>query len=79
MKEDCGLRGAWVAQTVEPMTLAQIIILQLVGSSPVSGSVLTAQSLEPDLDSVSPSLSTHPQLVLYLCLSVCLSLSLCQK
>ena len=55
---DFGLsRGAWVAQSVERPTSAQVMILQLVSSSPVSGSVLTARSLEPASDSVSPSLS----------------------
>ena len=57
------LWGTWVAQSVEHPTLAQVMILTFVGSSPVLGSVLTAQSLESALDSV--------------CLSVCLSLSLC--
>ena len=42
---------------------------QFVGSSPVSGSVLTAQSLEPALDSVSPSLSASPSLALFVSLS----------
>ena len=40
-------RGAWVAQSVERLTLAQVMISGSVSSSPVSGSVLTAQSLEP--------------------------------
>ena len=52
--------GTWVAQSVERQTSAQIIISQFVGSSPTSGSVLTAQSLEPASDSVSPSLSALP-------------------
>ena len=65
--------GAWVAQSVKRLTSAQVTILRYVSSSPVSGSVLTAQSLEPVSDSVSPSLSAPPLLVL--CLSVCLSLS----
>ncbi|KAF0878943.1 H1FOO protein, partial [Crocuta crocuta] len=39
-----------------------------MGSSPASGSVLTAQSLEPVSDSVSPSLSASPPLML--CLSL---------
>ena len=52
--------GAWVAQSVKHLTLAQVMISQFVGSSPVSGSVLTAQSLEPALDSVSPSLCPSP-------------------
>ena len=42
---------------------------QFVGLSPVLGSVLMAQSLEPASDSVSPSLSAPPQLVLSLSLS----------
>ena len=50
-------RGAWVAQMVKHPTSAQVMISWLVGSSPMSGSVLTAQSLEPASDSVSPSLS----------------------
>ena len=36
------LRGTWVAQLVKPLTSAQVMILRLVGSSPVLGSVLTA-------------------------------------
>ena len=50
-------RGAWVAQSVKHPTSAQVMISQFVGSSPVSGSVPTARSLEPASDSVSPSLS----------------------
>ena len=53
---------AWVAQSVKHPTSAQVMISRFVGSSHTSGSVLTAQSLEPASDSV--------------CLSVCLSLSL---
>ena len=49
--------GAWVAQSVEHPTSARVMISRFVGSSPASGSVLTAQSLEPASDSVSPSLS----------------------
>ena len=45
-----------MAQSVKCLTLAQAIISQLVSSSPASGSVLTAQSLEAASDSVSPSL-----------------------
>ena len=48
--------GAWVAQSVEWPTSAQVMISRSVSSSPVSGSVLTARSLEPVSDSVSPSL-----------------------
>ena len=55
-----------MAQSVERPTLAQVVISQLVSSSPVSGSVLTAQSLEPASDSVSPSLSASSLLMLCL-------------
>ena len=60
--------GTWVAQWVKHPTLAQVMISQLRSSSPVSGSVLTAQSLEPASDAMSPSLSAPPPLML--CLSV---------
>ena len=50
-------QAAWVAQSVEPLTSAWVMISWFVGSRPASGSVLTAQSLEPALDSVSLSLS----------------------
>ena len=53
-------RGAWVAQSVEHPTLAWVMISRSVSSSPTSGSVLIAQSLEPALDSVSPSVSAPP-------------------
>ena len=46
-----------MAQSVKHPTLAQVMISQSVSSSPGLGSVLTAQSLEPASDSVSPSLS----------------------
>ena len=61
--------GVWVAQSVERPTSAQVMISQLVSSSPASGSVLTAQSLEPASGSVSPSLSALPPL------AICISLS----
>ena len=55
--------GAKVAQLVECLTSAQAMISRFVGSSPVSGSVLTAKSLEPASDSGSSSLSLpHPHL-----------------
>ena len=61
-----------MAQSVEWPTSAQGMISRSRGSSPSSGSVLAAQSLEPALDSVSPSLSLSapPLLVLYLSLSL---------
>ena len=58
-------RGAWVAQSFECLTSVQVVISWCMGSSPMSGSGLTAQSLGPALDSVSPS--APPLLVL--CLS----------
>ena len=60
--------GAWVAQSVERPTSAQVTISRFLSLSPVLGSLLTAQSLEPASDSGSPSLS--------LCLSVSVSVSL---
>ena len=59
--------GPWVAQLVKRLTLAQVMISQFTSSSPVSSSVLIAQSLESASDSVSPSLSAPLPLVL--CLS----------
>ena len=53
--------GTWVAQLVKHLTSAQVMILWFMSSSPTSGSVLTAQSLEPASDSVSPSLSAPPR------------------
>ena len=61
-------RGTWVAQSVKHMTLARVMISQFVGSSPTSGSVLIAQSLEPASDSMSPSLSAPTPLTLCLTL-----------
>ena len=53
---NCQRGGACVAQWVERLTSAQVMISGFVGSSPASGSVLTAQSLEPASDSVCVSL-----------------------
>ena len=53
-----------MAQSVKRPTSAQVMISWLVNSGPASGSVLPAQSLEPALDSVSPSLSALPLLTL---------------
>ena len=61
--------GAWVARSVKRPTSAQVMISRSVSSSPVSGSVLTAQSLELASDSVSPSLSAPPPFMLCLSLS----------
>ena len=45
-----------MAPSVKHPTSAQVMISWFVSSSPTSGSVLTVQSLEPALDSVSLSL-----------------------
>ena len=65
--------GAWVAQLVKCPTLAQVMISRFVSLSRASGSVLTAQNLEPALDFASPPLSASPMFML------CLSLSLNNK
>ena len=65
-------RGTWVSQLVKRPTSAQIMISWFVGSSPTSGSscsVLTAWSLDPASDSVSPFLFAPLLLMLCLCLS----------
>ena len=62
------MRGAWVAQLVKRPASAQVMISGLVSLSPASGSVVTAQSLEPASDSVSPPLSDPLMLMLCLCL-----------
>ena len=61
------IRGVWVARSVKRPTSAPVMISLSVSSSLASGSVPTAQSLECALDSVSPSLSSPP--LLMLCLS----------
>ena len=60
-----------MAQLGKHLTSAQVMISRFMSSNLVLGSVLTAQSLEPALDSVSHSLS--------LPLPHCLSLSLKNK
>ena len=61
--------GTWIAQSVACLTSTQIMISWFMSSSPALGSVLTAQSLEPASDSVSPSLSAPSPLMLCLSLS----------
>ena len=73
LKIDSKLRVPGWAQSVECPTLAQVMISQVVSSSPVSGSVLTAQNLDLALYSMSSSLSAPP--LLALCLTLSLSLS----
>ena len=46
------LRGTWMAQLVEHLISAQVMILQFVSSSPTSGLLLSAE--EPTLDPLSP-------------------------
>ena len=65
-QENRGHWGAWVSQSLKYPTSAQVMISGLVSSSPAWSSVLTAQSMEPASDSVSPSLSAPPPLMLYL-------------
>ena len=64
------VRGAWEAWSVERPTSAQVMISPSVSSSPKLGSVLTAQSLEPASNSVSPSLCPSDTLTLSLSLSL---------
>ena len=52
--------GRLGGSSIEHPTSAQVMISWLTSSSPASGSVLTAQSLEPASDSVSPSLCPSP-------------------
>ena len=56
------LWGTWVVQSVKRPTSAQVKISQFVSLSPALGSVLTAQSLEPASESVSPSVSALPNI-----------------
>ena len=60
--------GVWMAQAFKRPVSARVMISQFASLNPMSGSVLTAQSLKPALDSVS--LSLYPSL---LALSLCLS------
>ena len=55
-----------MAQSVKRSTSAQVMISWSVSSSPASGSVLTAESLEPVSDSVLHSLSAPLPLMLSL-------------
>ena len=79
-------RDAWVAQSVKCLTSTQVIISWFESSSPMLGSVPTAQSLGPASHSECESLSAPPPLLslslslsLSLCLSLSVSLSLSQK
>ena len=54
-EEKKNLGGTWMVQLVKHPAAAQVMISLFLSSSPVSGFVLTAQRLQPVLDSVSPS------------------------
>ena len=58
-----------MAQWVKGPTSAQVMTSQFVSSSSVLGSVLTAQNLDPALDSVSVSVSLSAPPLLTLSLS----------
>ena len=58
LKECSG--GTWVAQSVKCPTSAQVMISPFMSSSPMMGSVLTAQSPEPASDSCLPPLCPSP-------------------
>ena len=66
--------GARVAQSVKCLTLARVTISRFISLSSTSGSVMTARSLGPTSDSVSPSLCPSPACALSLSLSLSLSL-----
>ena len=66
--------GTWVCPTS-----AQVMISQFMSLSPASGSVLTAQSLDPASDSLSLSLSLSLSAPPLLILSLPPSLSLKNK
>ena len=51
------MEGTWVAQLVKLLTWAYVMLTGFMSLSPVLGSVLTAQNLEPASNSVTPSLS----------------------
>ena len=57
------LKDAWVAQSVERPTSAHVMILWSVGLSLMSGSVMSVQSLELALDSVTSSLCPSPHVL----------------
>ena len=54
---------------IKHLTLAQVMISRFVSWSPTSGSVLTAQSLEPASDPASPSFCPSPSRTLSLSFS----------
>ena len=77
-KVNQGVPG-WLSRLNKRPTSAQVMILRFGSSSSALGSVQTAQSLEPALHSVSPSLSAPPSHVCVFSFSLSLSLSLSLK
>ena len=63
------LRSTWMVQLVKGPASAQVMISPFLSSMHTSRPMLTAQSLEPVSESVSPSLSVPPLLMLCLYLS----------
>ena len=59
-----------MAQSVKRLTYVQVMISWFLSLSPALGSVLTARSLEPALDSVSPSHCPSPAHALCLSLKI---------
>ena len=62
-----GIWSTWVAQLVEHLTLAQVMISQFVNSSPASGLLLSVQSLlwifcSPLYFCPSPPIPSHPKI-----------------
>ena len=53
-------KGHLNGSVIKPPTSSQVMIWWFTSSSPASGSVLTAQNLDPAWDSVSPSLCPLP-------------------
>ena len=71
MSDQIGLpRVPLVAQWVKLPTLAQLMISGFLGSSPMSGSVLTPQSLKTASHAVALSLCVPPRLILSSSLSL---------
>ena len=68
-----------MAQWVKRLASAQVMISWFVGLSPASGSVQTAQSLDPTSDCVFLSLCPSPTHAPSLSLSLSLSLSKISK
>ena len=64
LKTIAGNWGAWVAQSVKHLPSTQVMILGVLGSSPILGSL-------PSGEPTSPSLSAWPCPLLVLAFSLC--------